>query len=52
MHNFAAQNHRVPWPSGEASVCKTEHSSSILLGTSKKIYVNYDIDFLFTYRSL
>ncbi len=24
----------VPWPSGEASVCKTEHSSSILLGTS------------------
>ena len=24
----------VPWPSGEAAVCKTEHSSSILLGTS------------------
>ena len=24
----------VPWPSGEATVCKTVYSSSILLGTS------------------
>lgn len=37
MHNFASQNHsRVPWPSGEAPVCKTVYSSSILLGTSVK----------------
>ena len=26
----------VPWPSGEAAVCKTVYSSSILLGTSNK----------------
>ena len=26
--------HLVPWPSGEATVCKTVYSSSILLGTS------------------
>ena len=27
----------VPWPSGEATVCKTVYSSSILLGTSKAL---------------
>ncbi len=27
----------VPWPSGEATVCKTVYSSSILLGTSIRI---------------
>ncbi len=26
----------VPWPSGEAPVCKTVNSSSILLGTSRE----------------
>ena len=37
VYNFASQNHsRVPWPSGEAPVCKTVYSSSILLGTSVK----------------
>ncbi len=36
--NFALEiTSMVPWPSGEAPVCKTVYSSSILLGTSKGI---------------
>ena len=31
-----SQTAMVPWPSGEATVCKTVYSSSILLGTSKR----------------
>ena len=34
---FADAKQMVPWPSGEAPVCKTVYSSSILLGTSKAL---------------
>ena len=36
MLTLQSQTAMVPWPSGEATVCKTVYSSSILLGTSKR----------------
>ena len=37
LHSQSLKRIRVPWPSGQAPVCKTVYGSSILPGTSKKL---------------